>query len=196
MFCLPPLSRHCVFLMVLRSTLPSLRMLSGALLRSQAPLSPGSQKAIGKEECLLPYFDMSLLLHPKCVCEPPFHLSFYLGNPWPSPTINSVQSSADGADYSLAPAGAILGQVLLTCASGSSLLGPTSPQRALQKLQVMFSASASLFKQNALSFLVLRSCGMPLPLQPAGSHGFIIHFFAMEETSNSQLAFYPLRDIF
>lgn len=88
-----------------------------------------------------------------------------------------------------------MGQVLLARASGSSLLGPTSPQRALQKLQVMFSASVSLFKQNALIFLVLRSCRMPLPLQPAGSHRFIVHFFAMEETSNSQLAFYPLRHL-
>ena len=63
----------------------------------------------------------------------------------------------DGTDSSLAPAGTILGQVLLASASGSSLLGPTSPQRALQELQVMLSASVSLFKQNALIFLVLAS---------------------------------------
>lgn len=52
-----------------------------------------------------------------------------------------------------------LGQLVLL----AQPLQPHIPQRALQ---AMFSASVSLFKQNALIFLVSRSCGLPSPLQP------------------------------
>lgn len=186
MFCLLPVSRrrHCAFLAVLRSTLPSLRMLSGAPLLcpqvSSTYLSRKPKSHREREGCafcpalIVLFFNIpSVSVSPVFICP----------STWA--TLGPVQLSTlpTARGLGLTQAWHQQGPSWIRC----FWLKPPRPPHApsvevhpLQELQVMFLASVSLFKQNALVFLVLRSCGLPLLLQLTGSHRFIVHFFAVE----------------